>query len=418
MLKKYLIFICLSIIFQFANSQSKKNDLLKDKKKIEEEIKYTNKLLIETQKNKKASINQINILKNKISQREKLIDNINNHLNVLEQEIESNGDDLEKLNIKLINYKEEYANLIFAAWRNYKSFNTIMFILSSNDFEQGYRRLKYLNEYSKYRRKQAELIIATQNKISGKIELLKVNKIQKETLLTSKEKEKNRLNNEKEETSNNIKILKQKETQLRKTLKEKEKANRQLNNSIQGLISEEIKKAKNRKISKNNKKEVETKKNKIVSNKEDNTISLTPEEQTLSNNFGGNKGKLPWPVERGVISSNFGEHPHPVISGVTVKNNGIDISTQSGQNARTIFSGVVSGIVSLPNDAKAIIVRHGDYLTVYSNLININVSKNQKVSAKQNIGTIKTDTEENKTELHFEIWHNKNIQNPNSWIKK
>jgi septal ring factor EnvC (AmiA/AmiB activator) len=272
--------------------------------------------------------------------------------------------------------------------------------------------------------------------IFGIVEELKVNKTEKISLINSQQTERDNLSKEQEEKNIKLSELKKRESELRKTLKEKEQVNRQLQSSIQNLISEEIRKASENKntvkepITKvEKKKKVEKNKNNSKINPTDENpetekkaaptvIAMTPEETALSNSFADNKGRLPWPIEKGVISSSFGEHPHPVLSGVIVKNNGIDILTQAGMRVRSIFNGVVSGVVNLPNGAKAIIIRHGDYLSVYSNLESVTVRTNQKVTTKQDIGSIRTDSQESKTELHFELWHNKTLQNPALWIAR
>jgi len=434
--KRLNIFVLISLLFFTSTiySQNKKDDLQKSKKAIEDEIKYTSKLLQETKKNKEVSLNQIQLLKNQINKREYLIETINNQVSSIDEEIINNASSLEELTNQLQKYREEYAKIVYYLWKNRKTYDKLVFLLAADNFNQGYRRFKYLQLYSEYRKRQAELIIATQNKIYGKVEELKTNKEEKESLLTNQQKEKNRLAAEKEEKSKNVNKLKKKETELRKTLKEKEKINNKLKSSIQNLINEEIRKAnenkttkKSSKITKNKivekKDEVNktNKKDKVNTKKEEvsnNTISLTTEESELSNSFLNSKGKLPWPVENGVLSSSFGEHPHSVLTGVVVKNNGIDIITQSGMQARSVFGGVVSGIISLPNGAKAVIIRHGDYLTVYSNLSSVNVQNGSKVRVKQLLGTIRTDSDDSKTELHFELWHNKEIQNPSNWVKR
>jgi septal ring factor EnvC (AmiA/AmiB activator) len=262
------------------------------------------------------------------------------------------------------------------------------------------------------------------------VEELKENKNEKITLINSQQIERDNLNKEQEVKNKKLVELKKQESELRKTLKEKEKVNRQLQNSIQNLINDEIRKASENKntqkktvVDNKTNKENKTQNNNTTEPKTQpkaasNVIAMTPEETALSNSFADNKGRLPWPIEKGVISSSFGEHPHTVLSGVVVKNNGIDLLTQAGMRVRSIFNGVVSGVINLPNGATAIIIRHGDYLSVYSNLETVSVRTNQKVSTKQDIGSVRTDSQQSKTELHFELWHNKNLQNPVGWIAR
>lgn len=416
--------------------QGRKEALQKSKSQIEEEIQYTNKLLRETQKNKQTSLNQVMLLKNQIDRRENLITTINDQVSNIDEEIIKNAKSLEEMTLQLQKLKNEYSMMVYYAWTHRKSNNTLVFILSAENFNQAYRRMNYIQLYTSYRKRQVKMIKEKQRLIFGIVEELKVNKTEKISLINSQQTERDNLSKEQEEKNIKLSELKKRESELRKTLKEKEQVNRQLQSSIQNLISEEIRKASENKntvkepITKvEKKKKIEKNKNNSKINPTDENpetekkaaptvIAMTPEETALSNSFADNKGRLPWPIEKGVISSSFGEHPHPVLSGVIVKNNGIDILTQAGMRVRSIFNGVVSGVVNLPNGAKAIIIRHGDYLSVYSNLESVTVRTNQKVTTKQDIGLIRTDSQESKTELHFELWHNKTLQNPALWIAR
>ncbi len=410
-------------------SQGRKEALQKSKKQIEEEIQLTNKLLQETQKNKQSSLNQVMLLKNQIEKRESLITTINDQVSNIDEEIILNAKSLDEMTIQLEKLKAEYAKMAYYAWIHRKSFQPLLFILSAESFNQGYRRMNYIQQYTQYRKRQVLLIKEKQQQIYGKVQELKVYKSDKLTLMDSEQKERDKLNKEQEIKNKTLGELKKRETELRKTLKEKEQANRKLQASIQSVINEEIRKANenvntnkapSKKVSKGNNTTSNTPKTNTnpKTEKAPTIIAMTPEETALSNSFIGNKGRLPWPTEKGIISSGFGAHPHPVLAGVVVNNNGVDILTQSGAKARAVFNGSVSGVINLPNGAKAVIVRHGDYLTVYSNLSTVYVGTGQKISTKQELGAVRTDSEESKTELHFELWHNKTIQNPAVWIAR
>jgi len=410
-------------------SQGKKEALQKSKMQIEEEIQLTNKLLQETQKNKQASLNQVMLLKNQIDKRENLITTINDQVSTIDEEIILNAKSLEEMTSQLEKLKAEYAKMAYYVWTHRKTFQPMLFMLSSENFNQAYRRMNYIQQYTKYRKRQVNLIREKQKQIYGKVEELKVNKTDKLSLMSSQQQERDRLNQEQALKNKKLSELKTREKELRATLKEKEKANRQLQSSIQNLINDEIRKAN---ANKNTKKVVKTVKTTTGSKNNPKTtnktkepvkvstteIALTPDEAALSNSFSENKGRLPWPTEKGVVSSSFGEHPHPVLTGVIVKNNGIDILTQSGSKARAVFNGSVSGVIGLPNGAKAVIIRHGDFLTVYSNLATVFVRTGQKISTKQDLGIVRTDDQDSRAELHFELWHNKSIQNPSLWIAR
>ncbi len=422
--------VMLFLIPLVAFSQGRKEALQKSKKQIEEEIQLTNQLLKETQKNKQSSLNQVMLLKNQIGKRESLITTINSQVSNIDDEIIQNANSLEEMTTQLDKLKQEYSKMAYYAWVHRKTFQPLLFVLSADDFNQAYRRMNYIQQYTKYRKRQVRLIQEKQLQISGKVQELKGNKNDKLSLMDSEQKERDKLNKEQEVKNKTLGELKKRETELRKTLREKEQANKKLQSSIQGVINEEIRKASVNKKTKKTSKTIaknKTKRN-VAKNKvepKDNKVSdapteiaLTKEEAELSSNFSGNKGRLPMPVEKGMISSSFGTHPHPVLAGVIVNNNGIDLVTQAGSKARCVFNGVVSGVISLPNGAKAVIVRHGDYLTVYSNLNTVFVRTGQNLNTKQDIGVINTDDEDSKTELHFELWHNKLIQNPAVWITR
>ncbi|MEI8204646.1 MAG: peptidoglycan DD-metalloendopeptidase family protein, partial [Bacteroidota bacterium] len=381
-------------------SQDKKAKLQQTKKEIEKEIEYTTKLLAETKKNKQASLNQINLLKNQIKKREELIDNINSELDELDGEINTHQHEIEQLGIQLKDLKAEYAKMIYYAYKNRNSYDRLLFIFASKDFNQAYKRLKYFKQYSAYRKKQADLIQNTQQRINQNISSLQVKKEDKVHLVNKQVNEKTKLTIEQEEHKTTITKLKQKEKELLATLREKEAVSRKLQKSIENIIAEEIRKAAEKAALKAAKKTVKKvtpppnpKENLTVAKKVETPppptkIELTPAEIVLDNSFTNNKGKLPWPTEKGFISNTFGEHPHPVLKGIKTKNNGIDILTEKGAVARAVFNGVVTGIISLPNSQKAIIVRHGSYLSVYSNIETPYVKTSDNIKTKQSLGTI------------------------------
>ena len=405
-----LVFCFFSIIagvwfMPYAQNQQNKDKLLDKKKKIEEEITYYKKLLNETSKNKDLSLNQLVLLKNQISKREELIDGINEEIFGLELKISKNNQDIQRSNEQLTAMKDEYALLIYNAYKNRSSYSHLMLIFAAKDFNQAFQRIKYFQQYNEYLRRQVALIYDTKEFIAQKNKELVQQKLSKEDLLQNSQEEKNKLSEEKAQKDSDLNKLKKKEEDLRKKLKKKEAEASTLKKKIEAAISSEITKSA-------------SKSNKTVTTATTVKNVLTPEEKVVSDNFMNNKGKLPWPVERGVITGYFGEHPHPVLDGIKVKNNGIDISTTQGSAARAVLSGTVSSIVTITNNNMAVIIRHGEFFTVYSNLGSVSVSKNQSVSTKQSIGTVYTNAEEGKTELHFEIWQGKVICNPTEWIAK
>jgi septal ring factor EnvC (AmiA/AmiB activator) len=314
------------------------------------------------------------------------------------------------LSEELKKMKNEYARMIYYAYKNLNAYNRLLFIFSAEDFNQAYRRLLYYQQYSAYRRTQAELIRNAQMTLNRKQKELEETKQQKLILARTEESEKGQLTQEKEEKDRTVKQLSQKEKELESTLREKQKTAEKLEKEIGKLIAAEIRAAAER-AKKSDSRDAKTKM-KTVSTE----IMLTSDEQVLSNSFASNKGKLPWPSEHGVITGRFGEHPHPVLKYVKVKNNGIDISTEKGAAVRTVFNGKVSRVMSFPSLNKVVIIRHGEYLTVYSNLEEVNVKDGQTVTTKQMIGKIHTNPEDSKTDLHFEIWLGKTTQDPQEWL--
>lgn len=398
----FIIFVLFLFIFPFAqNSYQNKEKLLDKKKQIESEISYYKQLLNDTKKTKEISLSQLNLIKDQINKREELIAEINNEVRKLENEIDKNNGIVEKQNQTLNILRDEYARMIYYSYfKNRNSMGRILLIFSAKDFNQAFQRLKYFEEFNDYRTKQFELINSTKTIISQKnLELINQKKSKSE-LIESNVQEKEKLDYEKSEKDKILKQLKSKESEIAKNLKQKQNEARKLQSKIESVINDEIKKSA-------------VKTNIKVTNTTTIKSVLTTEEKTLSDNFATNKGKLPWPLETGVVVGSFGEHPHPDLPGIKVKNNGIDIATKSTE-AKAVFNGVVSSVVAITNNNKAVIIRHGDYFTVYTNLEITYVNKNDKVATRQNIGKIYS--ENGKTELHFEIWQGKILVNPLDWL--
>lgn len=401
-----MFILMLVVIYPLAQtSDSNKQKLENKKKKIEQEIAYNKKLLEETKKKQNLSVNQIVLLQNQIKKREELLDEINREIDSLEIIIKDYEEVLRKQNENLRSLRDEYAKIVYHAWKTRNSHDRLLYIFSSKDMEQAYMRLKYFQQYSDYRRRQAELITETIYNIDNHTRELKKQKSGKTNLLIDNSNEKEKLDKERNEKEQSVKKLKQKEAEIKRNIKAKEDEAKKLKEKIAAIIAEEIRKA------------AELSNKKADANTELKSV-LTPEEKLISDNFSSNKGKLPWPVPNGVISGYYGEHDHPVLQGIKTKNNGIDITTNTGTVARSVYKGTVSSVITITNTNKAIIIRHGDFFTVYSNLSSVFVSKGQTIDVKQNIGTIYTDPDEGKTVIHFEIWEGKTLHNPYMWIAK
>ena len=403
-------FILMMAVHHPGMSQNRKENLQKTKKQLEQEIKYTNTLLEQTQKSKQTSLNKLLLINRQIEKREALVEAINSEIDQIQEEIGDQAVHIQQLSDELKKMKDEYARMIYFANKNLNIFNRIMFIFAAEDFNQAFHRLRYYQQYSSYRRTQAEIIRKTQTDLARKIQDLEMTKNQKATLAQSKEQEKNKLIGEKEIKNSAVQELSKKEKQLAATLREKQQAALNLQKEIEKVIAEEIRASAIR--AKKTAKTANKPKPEITESK----IMLTPVEMELSSSFASNKGKLPWPSEKGIITGVFGEHAHPILKYVKVKNNGIDITTDEGASVRCVFNGKVSRVMSFPNMNKVVIIRHGEFLTVYSNLEEVSVTDGQEISTKQLIGKVHTSKDDSKTEYHFEIWLGKTIQNPQEWL--
>lgn len=405
-MKIFLLLAVFILSAVFLQAQSL-DELRKKKEKTNEQIKYTTKLLNDAKKTEKQTLNKYKILNKQIELRTNLITGINSEVGVLADFIDQNAWLVNSLNADLEELKREYAAMILFAQKNQTNYNKLLFVLSANSFNQAYKRLVYLRQYTEYRKKQAELIQWIRDLIQVKVGRLQVQRTEKETLLQSQKQEAEKLNKEKKQQGKVLTSLQKKQKDFEKKLREQQKIEAQLSNEIQKIIEEEVRKAKERSKAK------EKKTGKPSTSK---VFEMTPEEKLASGLFEQNKRRLPWPVERGVITDHFGVHEHPVLKNIQVKNNGIDISTAEGAIARAVFAGEVSKVFVVSGGNYAVIIRHGKYLTVYSNLVNVRVKSGDKVAIKQTIGTIGTD--DDKTVLKFQIWNENVKQNPEAWISK
>lgn len=393
----FILLILLILVGEVSTGQSLE-ELRKKKEKTNEQIKYTNRLLEEAKKNEKKTLNKYNILNKQIELRTNLITGINSEVGVLDEYIDENAWLISSLNADLDALKKEYAGMLVFAQRNNTNYSKVLFILSADNFNQGYKRMMYLKQYTEYRERQAELIKWIHDLIEDKVNKLQVRRSEKETLLQIKKREAEKLAQEKKEQGKVLTSLQQKQKDFKKKLQEQQRIEAQLSREIERIIEEEVKKAK--KSGKDN-------------------YEMTPEQKLVSGQFEQNKKRLPWPVDRGVITSHFGVHEHPVMKNIHVKNNGVDISTSQGATARSVFAGEVSRVFQVTGGNAAVIIRHGKYLSVYSNLVNVQVKTGQKVSLKQTLGTIGTDSEDgDKTVLKFQIWRENVKLDPEDWITR
>lgn len=397
-----IVFVLLAAIIIRLQAQDRA-ELERNKQRIEQEIALINQLLRETQSTAEMNVNQLVMLNNRIDSRQNLIANLNNEIRFINSRIAAMTRQKEQQEAELKELRESYARMIYYAQRNRNSYQRMMFLFSSRDFNQAYLRLKYLQQLTRHRQLQAEKITETTLKIEESIAELELQKEEQQKVLSELQQEINTLTQEREAQAQNVEQLQKKEKELMQQLRAQEKAARELQQAIERVIAEERRKAEEAA--------------RAAGKPATEAFRLTPAEQIISDNFAENKGKLPWPLERGIITGFFGEQPHPVLPGIKIVNNGIDISTTKGSKARAIFEGTVARVFSIAG-GYAVIVRHGEYLSVYSNLSEVLVSNGEKVSTRQEIGVVATDDREAQTSIHLELWHGNNKQNPADWISR
>ena len=425
-----------------AQNKNPKKDLELKKKKINDEISEINSMLNETKANKKSSIGELVNINLKLEKRQDLINTISAQLRELNAEIKQNDLQVGRLKASLEKLKSEYARMIVISQRNQDSYSALMYIFSSDNFNQAYARLKYMQQYSEFRKKQAAEIINTQTLLLAKLNELKEQRREKHILLGNEEEEKITLSSEKSEKEQVLTELQKKEKELKAELEKKKQDAIQLQLAIKRLIEAEIKRKAEEAAAKSEaivaaakkareEKSKEEKKRKTKSNIEKNeaVVVLKPEKnegpsipelndeaEALSADFSNNRGKLPWPVAKGIICEGYGEHEHPAIKGFMMFNNGVEICSNKGTQARAVFEGEVTGIAVSPTGGKLVIIRHGEYLSVYSNLGDVTVKTGQKVNVKQPIGTVMYNEDEGKTSMNLQIWKGQKTMDPSGWL--
>ncbi|MBN2774546.1 MAG: peptidoglycan DD-metalloendopeptidase family protein [Prolixibacteraceae bacterium] len=379
------------------NAQSL-DDLRNRKEKAAAEIRLTNELLEKAKENEKISLNQLRLINNSINQRNKLISAQNSEIKLLQEFIDDNTMVVRMFQEDLKGIKEEYAEMIRFAYKNRNTSDYLIFLLSSNNFNQAYKRHLYLKQYTGFRKVQAQTIESIQNILDVKAKDLSRQKDEKSRLLAEMEDENRNLKNDKQQQDSYIRKMQQEQRSLQQKIREQQRIERDLENQIQKIIEEEAKKARD-------------------AGKPG--YALTPEQKLIGDNFGQNKSRLPWPVERGIITEHFGEHNHPTLKNIVLNNNGVDIATEPGAKARSVFTGEVSRVFAISGGNMAVIIRHGSYLSVYSNLSEVTVKAGDKVTIKQNIGSVYTDVNEgNNTILKFQVWFENQKMDPEVWLVK
>lgn len=387
-----LLLLCNSLMAQ------EKARLQERKKLLLEEIQFSNKVLEQTKKEKDVSFHQLKTLKQKIAIRTQLIRTIQKEIGYINQEIELNQNKKLRLELELDSLKINYAYLIQQAYKSRKHFNRILFLFSSRDFQQAFKRASYMRQISQYRLSQADIISENQAKLKNSIMMLKKQKSIKQNLIENKQVEYELYNKEQTQEAISLAALSEKEKELKKGLEAKKIQRKKIQKEIERIIADELKNAANT--------------NATID------FASTPEAIKLSNSFSTNKGGLPWPVSKGLIISKFGKQKHPVLAGVNIENNGIEIATEPQAACRSIFNGKISSVLTMPNGTKVVMIRHGEYISVYSNLGEVFIEKGQEVGTKENIGIVYTSKQEGSTVIDFQLWKSSQKLNPHLWLMK
>lgn len=381
----------------YANGQSREQ-LEKQRQQLEQSIQFNTQQLQKIGANKKQSLSQLELLVTQINTREKVITNISSQISVIDGHIKENEGIVKALNVDIKNLKDRYAEMVYYAYKHRSTINDIIFVFSATSFNDAIRRLRYLDQISQFRKRQVELITLTKESLSKRIGELEGQRKDQQKLLDQQVSQREQLQAERNQRNSLVADLKKKENKLMREIEKQRKNAELLSNKIADVIAEQQRIA-----------ELNAKKNNATSGYY----------AALSNQFSENKGKFPMPVDKGVIVSSFGPHPHPVYGDKLIENNkGIDIRTTENAPVHVIFDGEVVSIFSIPGYQRAVLVKHGEYITAYSKLNTVTVSVGDKVKTGQSIGTAYTDTDNADTEVHFELWKGTNNLNPALWIYK
>ena len=396
--------ICCLLIISVATSQStsaRQKALEEQKKRLQQEIKQINTILFSNIRKEKSVVSKVEDLDLKISVRSQIVKVNNQQANLLTRQINVNQRDITNLRSELKNLKKDYANMIVKSYKSKSSQNRLMFLFSSADFLQAYKRIQYMKQYANFRKKQGEEISEKTQTIQNLNKTLLDQKIIKEALVAENKIVQNTLMKERKFQQNLIRSIKSKSRSLTSEIKQKQQQSAAIDKEIERLIREAIAAS-----------------NKLAGKASKNVFALTPEAKLLAKNFVANKGKLPWPVEKGVVTQRFGTQPHPLVKTTMIKSNGVTIATNPRSKARAVFDGEVMAILSFKGSNPAVLIKHGNFITTYKNIAKVYVRKGQKVKSKQSIGEIFTHPQSGKTTLQFSVFNELKPQNPKNWIYK
>lgn len=390
------------LVFGLGFSQTyaqTKEELEKRRIELRNEISRINELRISNQKKERSVLGQVEDLNQQIKSTEDLIKLTNQQANLLNREINTNTQKIGKLRKELEELKEDYARMVEKSYKSKSQQSRIMFLLSSKNFLQAYKRLQYMKQYTNYRKQQGEEIKANTKELQKLNASLVQQKEQKNKLIAENRETRAELEKNRKSQQNLMATIRKKEGQFASQIKQKQNEIDEIDRAIDKMIRESIAAA-----------------NKESGSTSRSTYKLTPAAKALAADFNNNKGKLPWPVKSGVVTMKFGKQPHPVVKSVMVNNNGVRIDTDKGGKARAVFNGTVSEVQAVKGANQAVMVRHGDYITIYNNLERVYVKRGDKVTTEQELGEVATSRTTGKTTLHFLLYKNDQKMDPAAWI--
>ncbi|MCM4159173.1 peptidase M23 [Antarcticibacterium flavum] len=399
LLPPVLLFIFLFFAVVPAFSQSTREDLEQRRIELREEIKRINSLRTTNKQREKSVLTEVEDLNRQIRTTENLLKVTNQQANLITRDINSNTNKIQQLRKELEKLKEDYGEMIGKSYKSKSQQSRIMFLLSSQSFLQAYKRLQYMKQYANYRKNQGDEIQERTKELQSLNSSLIAQKKQKERLIAENRETRAQLERNRQSQQSLIKTIRQKEGQFASEIRKKQQELTAIDKKIDEIIRASI-----------------ARENKESGSTSRDTYALTPEAKALAANFASNKGKLPWPVRSGVVVRRFGSQPHPVVRTVTIESNGVHIETDEGSTARAVFGGTVSEVQAVPGSNKAVMVRHGDYLSVYNNLGKVYVKRGDKVSLGQDLGEISTNSSSGKTTLYFLMYRNMDKMDPADWI--
>ncbi len=401
-----------------ASKNPQRAGLEEKRRALNENIQKTKIELEQIQKKKRSELKQLELIRGQIQTREKIIRNYSSEINLCQGQITELEGVIRSIQADLKRLKKAYSQLLLQYQRQIQTASPAILILSAKDVNQALRRSRHLSQYNKYRRDQAEAMIKIQNEITKKERNLEIEKIEKEALKTQEEINKQELRKESQQQDKIVKALQKDEKKLRQDLRNQEVARNKLQKSIEDLVRKEIEAARLTalKASKNDKDKEATANSNPSPARNQALLELTPEAKALGKAFEENKGRLPWPLRKAMVSETFGFHAHPHLKNISTRNDGITLRGEKGGEVKACFRGEVTAVVNIPGMQKTVIIRHGQYLTVYAHMSETTVSKGQKVNTGQGLGTLHTSQEDGESVLQFQLWKGTTKVNPLPWL--